>query len=168
MTRVYHGSVMVIDRPDVNAGRDNLDFGKAFYVTRLKSQAEAWARAVYGRYEENAPVLNRYALDMDAVKAGGYRVLTFEAYDRRWLDFIVESRSGRKPWRGYDLIEGGVANDYVIDTVEGYMNGDFTAEVAIGRLRYHKPNNQIAILSQELADRCLTWESAETLDVDGR
>lgn len=40
-------------------------------------------------------------------------------YDIQWLDFIVASRKGQKPWEEYDIIEGGVANDQVIDTVEG-------------------------------------------------
>lgn len=163
MIKVYHGTTIVIKHPDVSRGRDNLDFGKAFYVTRLKSQAAAWARIVYSRYAEDAPVLNAYTLDIDAVKSEGYKVLTLEAYDDEWLNFIVGSRMGRKPWEGYDLIEGGVANDRVIDTVEGYMNGDFTAEVAIGRLKHHKPNNQIAILNQKLVDDHLMWIESETL-----
>jgi len=164
MINVYHGSTSVIQHPDVSRGRDNLDFGKAFYVTRLKSQADNWARIVYSRYEEGAPIVNAYTLDMDAIKRNAYKILTFEAYDADWLNFIVGSRTGRRPWIGYDLIEGGVANDRVIDTVEGYMNGDFTANVAIGRLKHHKPNNQIAILNQEIIDNHLHWADAETLN----
>lgn len=166
MIKVYHGSTGVIKDVDVSRGRDNLDFGKGFYVTRLKSQAEAWARVVCSRYEETEPVVNTHTLDLDAVKDEGYNILTFEAYDAEWLNFIVGSRMGRKPWAGYDLIEGGVANDRVIDTVEGYMNGDFTAEVAIGRLKHHKPNNQIAILSQSIVEKHLTWVEAETLSLE--
>lgn len=166
MIKVYHGTTSVIAHPIVDRGRNNLDFGKAFYVTRLKSQAASWAQIVYSRYEEEPPIVNTYALDMDAIRKEGYRTLTFNAYDADWLNFIVESRMGHKPWMGYDFIEGGVANDRVIDTVEGYMNGDFTAEVAIGRLKYHQPNNQIAILNQEIIERHMEWLEAETLEID--
>ena len=41
----------------------------------------------------------------------------FDAYDKDWLDFIVDSRQGKQPWNGYDIIEGGVADDRVIDEV---------------------------------------------------
>lgn len=163
MIKVYHGTTSTIKHPDVSRGRDNLDFGKAFYVTRLKSQAESWAHVVYSRYEEDAPVVNSYSLDIDAIKEKGFHCLTFDSYNADWLKFIVNSRLGRKPWEGFDLIEGGIANDRVIDTVEGYMNGDFTAQVAIGRLQYHKPNNQIAILNQKIIDLYLTWIESETL-----
>ena len=39
------------------------------------------------------------------------RLLHLEHYDQEWLDFIVSSRRGEEPWQGYDIIEGGVAND---------------------------------------------------------
>lgn len=163
---VYHGTIMSIRHPDVAKGRDNLDFGKGFYVTRLKEQAIRWAHVIYSRYEGHMPVVNTYKLDLEAiVTSDTYKHKTFSTYDKEWLDFIVDSRMGRKPWREYDMIEGGVANDRVIDTIEGYMNGDFSAEVAIGRLKHYKPNNQIAILNQEIVDKFLSWVCAETLKV---
>ena len=36
----------------------------------------------------------------------------------------------------YDIVEGGVANDNVIDTVEDYENNVITAEQALGQLKY--------------------------------
>ena len=40
--KLYHGSNEVIDKPLVSYGRDALDFGKGFYTTSLKEQAEKW------------------------------------------------------------------------------------------------------------------------------
>ena len=39
MRKVYHGSTHIIERPLCHVGRDNLDFGKGFYVTNIKKQA---------------------------------------------------------------------------------------------------------------------------------
>lgn len=61
------------------------------------------------------------------------------------------------------MVEGGVANDNVIDTVEDYENGIITAEQALGQLRYKKVNHQICILNQEIIDKHLTFEYSETL-----
>ena len=44
MRRVYHGSVEIVDQPLVHIGRDNLDFGKGFYVTDVIKQAKTWAQ----------------------------------------------------------------------------------------------------------------------------
>ena len=38
--KVYHGGTTIIDHPDVVKGRAGLDFGRGFYVTDLKKQAD--------------------------------------------------------------------------------------------------------------------------------
>lgn len=48
----------------------------------------------------------------------------FEAYNGEWLEFIVASRKGLNPATNYDYIEGGIANDRVIDTVNLYIRTD--------------------------------------------
>lgn len=40
--KLYHGSTQIVKSPLVNFGRENLDFGKGFYTTDLKEQAEKW------------------------------------------------------------------------------------------------------------------------------
>ena len=85
----------------------------------------------------------------------------FDAYDKEWLDFIVDSRAGKQPWKGFDIIEGGVANDRVIDAVEAYINGYADVEHTLRQLIYHKPNYQICILNQEIVDNQLIFQSYE-------
>lgn len=63
----------------------------------------------------------------------------------------------------YDLVEGGVANDNVIDTVEDYENGIITADQALGQLKYKEVNHQICILNQEIADKYLSFISSEVI-----
>ena len=94
MITVYHGSTSTIEHPLANAGRDNLDFGKGFYVTTGKEQAEKWARTVAKRQTEATAVLNVYDFDKDRAVSEGYRYLRFEEYDREWLEFIADSRKG--------------------------------------------------------------------------
>ena len=113
---------------------------------------------VLDNYESKYDMGNVYEFDKKAVFSDGYyRCLSFDAYDRSWLDFIVASRKGKEPWKGYDVIEGGVANDKVIDTVEDYLNGTITVEQALGQLVYAKPNHQICLLNQELIDHHLYY-----------
>lgn len=159
MMWVYHGAACVVQNPIVGYGRSDLDFGQGFYVTSLREQAERWARAVAVRVPQADAILNVYELDLDDVY-NHYHCLKFEAYDRAWLDFIVQSRSGYKPWAEYDFIEGGVANDRVIDTVESYMAGMMPADFALAQLAQHQPNHQMCLLSQELVDKCLRFKES--------
>ena len=59
-------------------------------------------------------------------------------------------------------IEGGVADDRVVDTVQLYMLGLMDINTAIGRLAQHQPNNQICLLNQSLTDECLHYIAANS------
>lgn len=158
MINVYHGSTVEVRTPLVLLGRRNLDFGQGFYVTDRRSQAEGWAVRMATR-RLTTPVLNTYTFDIEAVRTG-YRYLRFQAYDKAWLDFIAASRMGRMPWKDCDMVEGGVANDNVIDTVEDYLRGRMSAEAALTELAKHQPNKQICILRQEIIDKYLHFIEA--------
>ncbi len=161
MLTVYHGATCIIEKSLCHIGRDNLDFGKGFYVTNLKEQAISWATRFVNI---GLPQwLNVYNLDIEQVTLQ-FRCLRFEAYDKNWLDFIASSRKGLKPWVGYDFIEGGFADDRVINTIEDYLNGDLPIDFALKRLAQHRPNNQICLLNQKLIDNCLTFVTAEPLN----
>ncbi|MDD5862284.1 MAG: DUF3990 domain-containing protein [Prevotella sp.] len=69
----------------------------------------------------------------------------------KWLDYIVACRR-LQPHSIYDIIEGGIANDKVYNTVDLYMQGIYTKEQALDQLIYKKPNNQICITNQQLLD----------------
>ena len=159
--KLYHGGYNRIEHPDCLAGRDNLDFGKGFYTTLIREHAEQWARQVSFNRGQKKPILNVYEFDKgNALKE--YRYRFFPAYDEDWMDFIVSSRSGEKPWEAYDIIEGGIANDRVIDTIRLYMYGDMEKSTALKRLSEHQPNHQMCFLNQEVADKYLTFiESIE-------
>jgi hypothetical protein len=54
--QVYHGSYKTIIEIDLSRSRDNLDFGKGFYVTAIRSQAEYWATRM-GRIHDTQGVV---------------------------------------------------------------------------------------------------------------
>lgn len=152
---LYHGGTEAVMQPDCKKGRPDLDFGQGFYVTLLQEQAEGFARRK-ARDRKGKPVISVYEFDYEAaIKDCAY--LNFEFYNEAWLDFVVESRSGLKPWENYDIVEGGVANDRVIDTVELYTIGILDKASALGRLSEHQPNHQICILSQAILDKYLKF-----------
>lgn len=66
-------------------------------------------------------------------------------------------RAGKSIWKDFDYIEGGVANDHVIDTVNMYTQGFISQERALQNLLYLKPNNQICIINQDLLDKYLKF-----------
>lgn len=152
---VYHASSVIVEKPLCGVGRQNLDFGPGFYMTNMYDQATMWALRRAGKMHTRA-IVNIYILERKKI----FRVantLIFRRYNRDWLNFVVACRKGIPVWREYDYIEGGVADDRVIDTVDLYINKLIPERVALNRLRYVHPNNQICLLNQELLDRHLTY-----------
>lgn len=166
MIDLFHGSTLPIEHPLANAGRADLDFGRGFYLTQLQAQAERWAFRIQLIRRQPQAWINIYRFDLETALTEGFRMLRMNAYDRQWLDFIVESRNGKEPWKAYDIIEGGVANDRVIDTVENYMDGTINAEQALGKLRFTTPNHQICLLNQKLIDKHLHYQKSELITTD--
>lgn len=159
MREVYHGSTSIVSQPLCNVGRDDLDFGKGFYLTDMYEQAQRWA--VRQKREKGLEsIVNVYDLDIESVRKA-YKYKNFAEYDEEWLGFIVSNRNGERLWEQYDIIEGGIANDRVILTVNLYMLGLMTADVALNRLAQYRPNNQICILNQEIVDKYLVFRSSE-------
>ena len=159
---LYHGSLTSVPHPLVNVGRKDLDFGQGFYVTDIRTQAEEWANTLKDRSKNpSVPVLNTYSYQDERESA--CNVLLFAEYNKEWLDFICSSRRGERPWKHFDIIKGGIANDSVIDTVDAYMAGLIDEVTALGRLIYHKPNNQICFLNQSIIDTQLSFIKSEIL-----
>ena len=158
---VYHGGTETIENPICKFGRKNLDFGQGFYVTNLREQAITWANNM-ARNRKMPAVLNRYRLDREAILQNA-RCKIFKAYDKEWLEFIVGNRTGQELAKDYDYVEGGVANDRVVDTINLYIAGLMELSTALRELSKHQPNNQICILSQDLINKYLKYDGTEEL-----
>ena len=161
MLTVYHGSTEKVETPICRFGRKNLDFGQGFYVTDIREQAVTWANNM-ARNRNMPPLLNRYYLDREAIlKQAKSKIFT--AYDEEWLTFIIGNRSGEDLAQKYDYVEGGVANDRVIDTINLYMAGLIDSTSALRELSRHRPNNQICILNQDIVNNYLIYDGTEEL-----
>ena len=79
MIKLYHGSVIEVKKPLVGVGRKKVDFGQGFYMTRMRKQAELWARAVAGRQPGATATLNIYKFDnAKAMQIAAERYKKFE------------------------------------------------------------------------------------------
>lgn len=101
-----------------------------------------------------------FELNEDLFNLSDFRIKRFKEYNIEWLQYVVDCRRGGNLQKQYDLVEGGVANDNVIDTVEDFENGRITAEQALGQLVYKQVNHQIYIRNQQIIDKYLQFVSS--------
>jgi hypothetical protein len=144
---LYHGSNVVVEKPEVNAGRRALDFGAGFYLTSNRDQAERWAQAVARRRQSGSAILNCF--EFDEIKIGLLKVLKFDGPNSDWLDFVVSNRKGVFESSAFDIVIGPVANDSTMPVIDDYMDGRYTKEEAIVRLLPQKLTDQYAFVSEK-------------------
>lgn len=133
---LYHGSNMVVEKPQLIEQNRFLDFGYGFYTTTNKVQAENFAQKVVVRRGGTA-IVNMYEITDDFVDVR-LNVKRFEAPDEAWLDFVSAHRNGTYHGEQYDLIIGAVANDDVYRTLQVYSVGLLTKEQALEALKIKK------------------------------
>lgn len=156
---LYHTSSEIIERPDVLHSRENLDFGRGFYLTALREQAVRYGERFTRRGK--AAYLNEYELDEEIED---FRIKTFSVYSEEWLDYVAACRKGEMHNTQFDAVAGGVANDKVFNTIDLYFAGMITKDEALGRLVFEEANHQICILNNDMLERHLHFIKAERLD----
>ena len=82
-----------------------------------------------------------------------------EAFNRGFA-YVIESLVN---FARFDLVEGGIANDRIFNTIELYSSNLISREETLQRLQYEKPNNQICILSQAVADTYLHFVESSVI-----
>ena len=153
---VYHGSLTIVQKPDVLHSYRPLDFGKGFYVTTNYKQAEFWAirKSLIDGNNKKA-LINIYEMNEDW---SALRVKFFESDLVEWIDFVCACRDCSDVYKEYDIISGKVANDKVFRVVERYHSGDWDRERALKEIRAYPNYDQTAFITQKAIDQLLTFK----------
>ncbi|GHU50389.1 hypothetical protein FACS1894200_09840 [Spirochaetia bacterium] len=142
---LYHGSNVEFSTVDLAKSKNKRDFGKGFYLTTLKSQAESWAIRMYNRYGFE----NSYVYEFELTITDDLRMKQFSGLTEEWLKFIAENRIKGGIQHNFDVVQGPVANDDTRETISYYIDGIYRVEEALRRLEYKLPNDQISIHTEK-------------------
>lgn len=135
---LYHGSNQIIDKIDLKKSRPNKDFGRAFYLSPIKSQAMDMANFMV-MLEGGEPVVNAYLFEEECMKSSSLNVLCFDNYSEEWAKFVLANRDTQACVRhGYDIVYGPIANDSVGRQITNLKEGYITFDVFLERLKFMK------------------------------
>jgi len=143
--QVFHGSYTEIEAVDLSKCQANKDFGKGFYVTKFRKQAEEWAEII-GGVNHTAGVVTEFTFYERAFTEENLRTLRFSEYNDEWFDFVILNRNLETPelQHNYDIIEGPVADDKVQRRINRYLEGKISREKFFKDLtKYPEPSHQI-------------------------
>lgn len=147
---VYHGTDCIFQDIDLHKSIGGRDFCIGFYTTTIAAQAESWARSKKIRNKSKFAYVYVYEAEIpDDLSVHKYEGLTTE-----WLEMVRDNRKNGGIQHDYDIMIGPVANDDTMVTVNRFVQGIYTAEEAISRLRFSKANDQVTFHTEQ-AVKCL-------------
>ena len=131
---LYHGSIDLVDKPEIRKGEVFLDFGVGFYTTTSYEQAERWARIKMRRHNAAIGYVSVYEFDLDSA-AKELSIDKFETADEKWLGFVVNNRNGIPADDIKDMHIGPVADDNVYQSIRLFETGAYDAEYTVKKLK---------------------------------
>lgn len=135
---LYHGTNMVVDKPEIRISGFSKDFGYGFYCTELEKQAQRWA---ISKRDPHIVCVYEYE-EQDTLKVKKFGIMNDE-----WLDFVVACRHGES--HDYDVVEGPMADDQIWDYVEDYIAGRITREAFWILAKFKHPTHQIVFCNDK-------------------
>lgn len=144
MLKLYHGSNVTIEHIDLSVGHINKDFGKGFYLTSIRRQAEEMAKRKARLYMNAQPIVTTFLFDDKCLKDQSLKVKIFDEVCVEWADFIFQNRRASETGyhHDFDIVIGPVADDGVVMQLDRYELGQITLVQLVEELRYKKLNNQ--------------------------
>lgn len=139
--KVYHGSLVTVENPEIRISDRYLDFGDGFYTTLNKEQAIKWTKKQKDRAKTNVGYISIYDFDIEKAESE-LRIIRFDKPDKKWLDFVSVNRKGQCH-ETYDIVIGPVADDGVYEVVRFYEIGIYDLEETLKRLKIEELYNQV-------------------------
>lgn len=158
---VYHGSNVEVRKPNILKSRKKTDFGRGFYTTTQKEQAEHWTSIKMDRAKTGRRVVSVFEVGDELLTDPELKIREFHGPDEAWLNFVVDSRKGVE--HDYDLVFGPVANDKVFTVVNLYESGVLDASAAIAELKAYKTYNQLSFHTPRVIRALRFVESYEVI-----
>jgi hypothetical protein len=142
--KLYHGSTVIVNSPMIIDSQRFLDFGKGFYCTTEKKQAESWSKIKQKREGKNTfALVSVFDFDEKLLTTNQLIIKEFNDANKDWLEFVVLNRNGKTSHK-FDIVKGPVANDTLYAVLSLYESGVLTQNETIARLKTHKLFNQIS------------------------
>lgn len=136
MSRIYHGSIEIVENPEIRQPNRSLDYGSGFYTTTSFAQAK---KLVERRMKDKGVAVghvNVYELDDKVLM--DMKSLLFERPTEEWVNFVMRNRTERGFTHDYDIVYGPVADDSVYTQFTLYEGGIISMPTLIQELKTYK------------------------------
>ena len=142
---LYHGSLEIVEHPQIIKANRPLDFGKGFYTTTNIQQARRWVKLRMEQQDASTGYINIY----DFTPQKELLIHRFHSANEAWVDFVHANRTIHGFGHNYDIVQGLVANDNVYFSFNLYESGFITKSELIRRLKTYKLTDQLLFHTEQ-------------------
>ena len=138
---LYHGTYTDFDSIDLSLSNPYKDFGKGFYLTDIREQAEQMARRTSAIYS-GEPIVTEFEFDETALYTLSVKI--FEEPSEDWALFVMANRSRKnlQPTHSFDIVIGPVADDTIATLFRNFDDGIIDLQMLVNGLKYKKVSSQ--------------------------
>ena len=140
MIRLYHGSNVKIEVPDLIHSKPYKDFGRGFYLSPNKHQAWDMALQKVNQTKEGKAEVTEFLFDETLMASDKLKVLSYPDYCEEWALFVLANRDKQRehPIHDYDIVYGPIADDGVTYQLRRYEGGVISLSRLVEELKYAK------------------------------
>lgn len=140
MIKLYHGSNLCVETPDLIHSKPFKDFGQGFYLSADKQQAWDMATQKVSQTKEGKATVTEFLFDETVMTSGELKVLNFPDYSEEWALFVLNNRNRniQHPTHDNDIVYGPIANDGVTFQLRRYEGGVISLSRLVEELKYSK------------------------------
>ena len=170
--KLYHGSISIIDKPELGKGNLKNDYGLGLYCTEHIELAKEWACST-----GKDGFVNAYVLDTNSLSVCD---LT-QSHILNWMAILLENRifdlsasvasaardyilaTFLPDYKEYDVIRGYRADDSYFSFAKDFLNNSLSLEELSKAMKLGKLGEQV-VLKSEKAFKALSFQ--ESIPVD--
>lgn len=138
--KLYHGSNIEIQIPDLSHSKPHKDFGRGFYLSPNYSQAEEMAMHKVDQLQTGSKCVSTFEFDDAQLLSEEIEFKCFDEYDEEWAYFILANRDKKntEAVHHYDIVFGPIADDGVTFQLRRFSTGIIPMEKLIEELKFRK------------------------------
>lgn len=159
-SKIYHGSLEIVESPTILEPNRTLDYGKGFYTTTSFDQAKDWV-ARHRRDKENPSFgfVNVYEVDLEEVRKSN--CLWFAGPTEEWVEFVNSNRNDKSFSHDYDFVYGPVADDKVYAAFALFESGLLNKSELIRELKTYTLVDQLLFHTSDALSKLKHVESVK-------
>ena len=142
---------------DLSECRPYKDFGRGFYLTSIKGQAEVWAKRT-SRIFSGKPWITIFEFDNAYLTEATLRVKMFNAPNGEWAAFVLNNRNrnftdfadyNSNHDNKYDIVAGAVANDDIALQLRLFTSGVIDIDALVKNMEYRELSDQYSFHTEK-------------------